>query len=320
MKIQAKQMYTSFATTFVIHGYTQHLDSNHSTPWFRADVEPFDAVQWKIDISPLDQLNFVSCQINVKDLQDRQITVNTRIELVNIYGMPGGLCFANLVFKGMANAFKWDRVGHLVNSERQYPGGMLVCRVELTFRNDWLKEEFPLLPAIKHPFADRYKDPTFSDVKLKVGNKEINAHRMVLASASPVFAACFSHNTTEQTTGVTHFKEVRFNVLEAMVEYIYTGKVSPTVHLFDLLRVADMYQIMSLKAYCEKQAAALITADTALDTLIEAELSCAPKLEKRAIKCIVENKEKIMFTPEWENKLHPCPHLLDKVLKSVIES
>lgn len=64
------------------------------------------------------------------------------------------------------------------------------------------------------------------DIKLKVGNETFKAHREVLEASSDYFAAMFSHNMQEKTTGILELKEISQVGFTAMIEYFYHGYIT----------------------------------------------------------------------------------------------
>ena len=64
-----------------------------------------------------------------------------------------------------------------------------------------------------------------ADVSVVAGNREIRAHRAILASASPYFYAMFTGDLSESRQEVVTLKEVDPNALELLIEYCYTAEV-----------------------------------------------------------------------------------------------
>ena len=66
------------------------------------------------------------------------------------------------------------------------------------------------------------------DVTVKAGNREIRAHRVVLASASSYFYAMFTGDLSESRQDTIILKEIDTLALEKLVEYCYTSEVQVT--------------------------------------------------------------------------------------------
>src|SRR5699024_5992251 len=70
--------------------------------------------------------------------------------------------------------------------------------------------------------------------------KEIKAHKLILASRSPVFAAMFEHELEESKQNRVVITDIKPEVAESMVRYIYAGKVdSFELYAMELLEAAD---------------------------------------------------------------------------------
>ncbi len=70
---------------------------------------------------------------------------------------------------------------------------------------------------------------------------KFQVHRCVLEESSAYFEAMFNSETTEKTTGKLIIQETSEEAVEALVDFIYLGKLPPTcrnfpaiVHLFKL--------------------------------------------------------------------------------------
>ncbi|KAL7293602.1 hypothetical protein TKK_0012689 [Trichogramma kaykai] len=92
-----------------------------------------------------------------------------------------------------------------------------------------------------------FLDKGLSDVKLKTAcGKEIPSHRVVLATASPVFKAMFNHDMIENKSSVE------------------TSEFPLTI---DLLAGADKYQLEELKNKCGEILSAKLSTGNGIETL-----------------------------------------------------
>ncbi|GFS21438.1 kelch-like protein 40 [Elysia marginata] len=99
-----------------------------------------------------------------------------------------------------------------------------------------------------------YKDnPSLSDVKVAVGNKEFDCHRLLLAAASEFFAAAFRSDMKESREGKITLENVDEEVFSTLLTCLYSGKyVLTDENLFDIWGAADMLQISFLILQCEE--------------------------------------------------------------------
>lgn len=96
--------------------------------------------------------------------------------------------------------------------------------------------------------SNLWEDKNCSDVTFKFANKTIEAHTLILASASPVLAAMFQHDFQENRERVVEIQDIAPNVFESLLRYIYTGIVDfKSGDEEELMVVADKYGIVSLK-------------------------------------------------------------------------
>ncbi|XP_014227850.1 speckle-type POZ protein B-like [Trichogramma pretiosum] len=125
-----------------------------------------------------------------------------------------------------------------------------------------------------------------SDVKLKTAcGKEIPAHRVVLATASPVFKAMFTHDMKENQNKLVEMTDVSHEVAVEMLHYIYTGSVanSKTSLTINLLAAAEKYQLEELKNKCEQQLSSILSIENALEMLKISDTYNADYLKKSAV-------------------------------------
>lgn len=63
----------------------------------------------------------------------------------------------------------------------------------------------------------------FCDVRLLVGGREFQVHRLVLAASGPYFSALFSGGMSEAREDQVHIAGVDAQVFEVLLDFIYTG-------------------------------------------------------------------------------------------------
>ncbi|GBM04997.1 Protein roadkill [Araneus ventricosus] len=97
-----------------------------------------------------------------------------------------------------------------------------------------------------------YSERKFCDVTLKAGDKEFGAHKNILSIRSPVFDSMFQNDMLEINTGVVNIPDVDAEILNMMLEYIYSDKFEDLrmENAMKLYQAADKYQILSLKDKC----------------------------------------------------------------------
>ena len=83
-------------------------------------------------------------------------------------------------------------------------------------------------------------DEVFCDISIKIENKTIKAHKIVLASSIPYFKAMFESNMVENTTNEVEIKEnITFTTFEKIINYAYSGKLKG-----DFIRTNKLIQLL----------------------------------------------------------------------------
>uniref|UniRef100_A0AAY5F4D7 BTB domain-containing protein n=1 Tax=Electrophorus electricus TaxID=8005 RepID=A0AAY5F4D7_ELEEL len=91
----------------------------------------------------------------------------------------------------------------------------------------------------------------FCDVRLLVGGRAFQVHRLVLAASGPYFAALFSGAMSEAHEEEVHLAGVEAEVFEVLLEFIYTGSIDVNVeNVQELMVAADMLQLSEVVAIC----------------------------------------------------------------------
>lgn len=95
-------------------------------------------------------------------------------------------------------------------------------------------------------------NPTLSDVTFLIEGKRFFAHRICLLASSDAFRAMFDGGYRERDAKDIEIPNIRWEVFELMMRYIYTGSVGVSSDVAqDLLRAADQYLLDGLKRLCE---------------------------------------------------------------------
>eukprot|EP00116_Pleurobrachia_bachei_P009493 sb/3469755/ len=111
-------------------------------------------------------------------------------------------------------------------------------RTSLDFHSD--NEALKMLDEMQYFREQRF----FCDVTIVVGEKEIEAHRIVLSSCSPYFRAMFTTNLAESKQDKVHLHDVDSDAIETLIDYAYTHQVSiGTENVQALLPAARMLQL-----------------------------------------------------------------------------
>jgi hypothetical protein len=183
-----------------------------------------------------------------------------------------------------------------------------------------------------------HSPPKMSDIKIKVkvspthhintnesddddSNSSLitfNAHKLILAARSPVFAAMFSSRTLENNTNIIEINDLRSETIQSMLEYIYTGKVNDIKNsTVELYRCADKYQLEDLRLQAEMALMNSISIETSAEILLLADQHHSKELKSRVIQFIVGgNLKAITQTEGWHKYVACIPDLVTEVIQA----
>ncbi|KAK4767277.1 hypothetical protein SAY87_023675 [Trapa incisa] len=150
---------------------------------------------------------------------------------------------------------------------------------------------------------------TLSDVTFLVEGRRFYAHRICLLASSDAFRAMFDGGYREKDARDIEIPNIRWEVFELMMRFIYTGSVTVTLNIAkDLLRAADQYLLEGLKRLCEYA----IAQDISLDNVISMyELS-------EAFNAISLRHSCILFILEYFEKFRPGnSHMIQRIIPEI---
>ncbi|XP_068939356.1 rabankyrin-5 [Petaurus breviceps papuanus] len=104
--------------------------------------------------------------------------------------------------------------------------------------------------------ADLYEQEQYSDLKIKVGNQLVNAHKFVLAARSENWSL-----TSLASTEELDLSDANPEVTMALLRWVYTDDLElkeDDVFLTELMRLANRFQLQLLRERCEKGVMSLV--------------------------------------------------------------
>ncbi|KAG6766097.1 hypothetical protein POTOM_030163 [Populus tomentosa] len=157
----------------------------------------------------------------------------------------------------------------------------------------------PLSPTPQVYLGEQYvNNPTLSDVTFLVEGRRFYAHRICLLASSDAFRAMFDGGYREKDARDIEIPNIRWEVFELMMRFIYTGSVDVTLIIAqDLLRAADQYLLEGLKRLCEYTIAQDITLENIGSMYELSEAFHAISLRHRCILFILEQFDKLSDKP-----------------------
>ena len=126
----------------------------------------------------------------------------------------------------------------------------------------------------------------FTDFKIHCGKETFDCNKVILAARSNVFKTMFEQDMMESKTGEVLVKDVRPEVMEQVLKFLYTDKVDETVPEYlgmRLLYAAEKYELDGLKKICEMHLGRSINKDNAVLLLSMAKKHSADNLKNKII-------------------------------------
>jgi len=163
----------------------------------------------------------------------------------------------------------------------------------------------------------------FSDVKLTCRKKVFYCHRNILSVRSPVFAAMFQSDMIENTSRNVHIKDIKPEVVQEMLHFIYKGTTSTEnvkdELVWDLLVAADQYQLYLLKNKCEERMCSTLDLKNSVEMLVLADRHQAFKLKRMALMLVANNMNTIVNTDVYKDFHARHPNLSLEITKALAE-
>ncbi|KAK7859152.1 arm repeat protein interacting with abf2 [Quercus suber] len=154
---------------------------------------------------------------------------------------------------------------------------------------------------------------TLSDVTFLVEGKRFYAHRICLLASSDAFRAMFDGGYREKDARDIEIPNIKWDVFELMMRFIYTGSVDVTLDIAqDLLRAADQYLLEGLKRLCEYSIAQDISLENVSSMYELSEAFHAMSLRHTCILFILEQFDKLS-----DRAGHSHSHLIQRIIPEI---
>ncbi|KAG8653871.1 hypothetical protein MANES_05G076800v8 [Manihot esculenta] len=195
------------------------------------------------------------------------------------------------------------------NQMQQHAGAAALYKLAAKTTSVSLLDAAPLSPTPQVYLGEQFvNNPTLSDVTFLVEGKRFYAHRICLLASSDAFRAMFDGGYRERDAKDVEIPNIRWDVFELMMRFIYTGSVDVDIEVAqDLLRAADQYLLEGLKLLCEYTIAQDISVENVSLMYELSEGFNARSLMEACILFIFEQFDKLSSKP-W------CSHLIQHIL------
>jgi len=160
-------------------------------------------------------------------------------------------------------------------------------------------------------------DTKHSDVVLTCKGKKFNCHKAILGARSAVFRRMFDVDMEEATSGLVEINDVEPDIIDAMVEYIYTGKTTKQVEdLSKLVYVGDKYELKGLVEVCfQKFNISQDDDKLVVRMLFLADKHSLDKFKDLAMRKILMDKAKFISDKDFMSRIEKNPQILVEFFK-----
>uniref|UniRef100_A0ACD5W6Y1 Uncharacterized protein n=1 Tax=Avena sativa TaxID=4498 RepID=A0ACD5W6Y1_AVESA len=186
----------------------------------------------------------------------------------------------------------------------------------------------PPPPSLGRDIRRLREEKWWPDVTFSVDETKIQAHRLVLAMRSPVFAAEFRADMKEKTMRCIKVVDMSTRTFRAMLHFIYADELPKpktgacrVAMARDLLVAADLYDLERLRLMCENILSENIDTSNVMATLmlVHNRHSCH-RLEASCVEYMASGPdvyEAMEATEEYKELDKTCPSFINEITKKV---
>ncbi|EER96162.1 hypothetical protein BDA96_02G098500 [Sorghum bicolor] len=147
----------------------------------------------------------------------------------------------------------------------------------------------------------------------------VPAHRVILASRSPVFRAMLENEMEESRSGVIKIYDVSYDVLRAFVNYMYTAEALLDEQMAsDLLVLAEKYEVKHLKAYCERFIISKVNNENAITHYAFAHRHSAKQLLEASLSVLMGSMSTLADREEYKELVEKDPRLVVEIYEAYL--
>ncbi|KAI4373963.1 hypothetical protein MLD38_012018 [Melastoma candidum] len=177
------------------------------------------------------------------------------------------------------------------NPKQQLDGAMALSKLANKVTSLSPADAAPPSPTPQVYLGEQFvNNPTLSDVTFLVEGRRFYVHRICLLASSDAFNAMFDGGYREKDAREIEIPNIRWDVFELMMRYIYTGSIDVNLEIAqDLLGAADQYLLEGLKRLCEYAIAQDVSLDNVSSMYELSEAFNAVSLRNSCILFILEH-------------------------------
>ncbi|UJR38834.1 hypothetical protein I4U23_031499 [Adineta vaga] len=140
------------------------------------------------------------------------------------------------------------------------------------------------------------------DFVIKVQDKCFNVHKCVLSTHWPHFVTLLESEMSEAKSGTIIIKDENFDLIEAMIYYIYTGtsNVTDVNMALELITVSDKYNLIDLKTKSLQFVIKKMNEQCVVKALFKAKLHGLNDLLEACINCLKKDSTSINALSDYD--------------------
>lgn len=164
---------------------------------------------------------------------------------------------------------------------------------------------------------------SFADFVLRVSGERIDAHSVVLAARSPVFAAMFASPMREGRDKEVVIDDLEASAVRALLSFLYTGTVEVEVLRSDepalaLLQAAHRYEVSSLVERIAKALAARFDVNTVAEWLQVADLIGCKSFRSQCLEFMRQHMPEVQTTESFARLTSNRPAVLADIIAALV--
>lgn len=157
--------------------------------------------------------------------------------------------------------------------------------------------------ALNESFGELFSKSLWTDVEFKCNDSDLDlnvsiwAHKIILASRSPVFQAMFYGPCADIQSDVVELIDTDAHTFTLFLKYLYTDTADVTEQTaITVMQLAHKYQVSHLVSFCANHLISMLMPDNACAILEQAIFLNEKGLQQAALDFIDDNGEKILET------------------------
>ncbi|CAL1284114.1 unnamed protein product [Larinioides sclopetarius] len=172
-------------------------------------------------------------------------------------------------------------------------------------------------PSLYKDIWNLYKEKILWDVKLKIKDTTLLAHKVILCARSSIFLAMLTGEMKEKKNGCIEIEDISINTMKKFLIFLYTNDLKELERdaVAELYYAADKYQVEQLRVLCSFHLMKTVSVDNVCKLLMLADQHNDCELRWELNDFIWKNDETVFKTSAWKELAETKPVL---ALKSIM--